>query len=69
MYALLIAEDPDDVAIFSMVLQRAGLAVSTTKALDSAIQNWMERPADIVLVSLPRHKSKSSESGPRPWLL
>lgn len=52
MYALLIAEDPDDVAIFSMVLQRAGLAVTTTKALDSAIQNWTERPADIVLVAL-----------------
>jgi DNA-binding response OmpR family regulator len=52
MYALLIAEDPDDVAIFSMVLQRAGLAVSTTQLLDSAIQNWTERPADIILVSL-----------------
>jgi DNA-binding response OmpR family regulator len=52
MYALLIAEDPDDVAIFSMVLQRASLAVSTTKTLDSAIQNWSERPADIILASV-----------------
>lgn len=53
MYALLIAEDLDDVAIFSMVLQRAGLAVSTAKDLEPAMQNWIERPADIVLVSLP----------------
>ena len=53
MYALLIAEDLDDVAIFSMVLQRAGLAVSTAKELEPAMQNWVERPADIILVALP----------------
>ncbi len=53
MYALLIAEDPDDVAIFSTVLQRVGLAVSTAKELEPAMQNWIERPADIILVSLP----------------
>jgi DNA-binding response OmpR family regulator len=53
MYALLIAEDPDDVAIFSTILQRAGLAVTTTKDVDRALQGWMERPADIVLVSSP----------------
>lgn len=53
MYALLIADDLDDVAIFSMVLQRAGLAVSTAKELEPAMQNWVERPADIILVALP----------------
>ena len=53
MYALLIADDPDDVAIFSVVLQRAGLAVSTARDLEQAIQNWADRPADLVLVSLP----------------
>ena len=53
MYALLIAEDPDDVAIFSMALQRAGLAVTTSKDLEQAMQNWLERPADIILISLP----------------
>jgi len=53
MYALLIAEDLDDVAIFSMVLQRAGLAVSTAKDLEPAMKNWIEGPADIILVSLP----------------
>ncbi|MEW5956437.1 MAG: response regulator transcription factor [Chloroflexota bacterium] len=53
MYALLIAENPDDVAIFSTVLQRAGLAVSTAKEMEAAMQIWAERPADIILASLP----------------
>jgi DNA-binding response OmpR family regulator len=52
MYALLIAEDPDDIAIYSMVLQRAGLAVTTAKSLDKAIQNWSERASDIILLAL-----------------
>ncbi|MBN1994130.1 MAG: response regulator transcription factor [Anaerolineae bacterium] len=52
MYALLIAEDADDIAIFSMILQRAGVAVTTAKNLDRAMQNWSERPADIVWLSL-----------------
>lgn len=53
MYALLVAEDPDEVAIFSVILQRAGLAVTTTKNLDRALQNWLDRPADVILLSLP----------------
>ncbi len=53
MFALLIAEDPDDVAIFSMALQRAGLAVTTATQLDRAMQQWPERPADLILVALP----------------
>ena len=53
MYALLVAEDNDDTAIFSMVLQRAGLAVTAAKDLDRAMRNWSQRPADIILLSLP----------------
>jgi DNA-binding response OmpR family regulator len=53
MYALLISEEDDDIAIFSMVLQRAGLAVTIVKDLDRAMQNWSQRPADIILLSLP----------------
>jgi DNA-binding response OmpR family regulator len=52
MYALLVAEDADDIAIFSLVLQRAGLAVTTVKDLKRAMQNWSERPADIILLIL-----------------
>ena len=52
MYALLIADDVDDIAIYSLALQRAGLAVTTTKDLERAMQSWLRRPADIILVSL-----------------
>lgn len=52
MYALLIAEDPDEAAILSLVLQRAGLAVATSSNLERAMRSWSERPADLVLVAL-----------------
>ena len=52
MYALLIANDQDDVAIFSTVLQRAGLAVTTAKDFEKGMQSWLERPADIILLAL-----------------
>ncbi len=52
MYALLIAEDSDDAAIYSLALQRAGLAVTTTKNLERAMQSWLKRPADMILVAL-----------------
>ena len=52
MYAYLIAEDPDDTAIYSMALQRAGLAVTTAKELDQVMQRWSEQPADIILLAL-----------------
>jgi DNA-binding response OmpR family regulator len=52
MYALLIAEDPDEAAVLSLVLQRAGLAVTSSNDLERAMQTWAERPADIVLVAV-----------------
>ena len=52
MYALLIAEDPDEAAVLSLVLQRAGLAVTSSTGLERAMQSWAERPADIILVAL-----------------
>jgi DNA-binding response OmpR family regulator len=52
MYALLIAEDPDEIAIFTLILQRASLAVTTAKDLEQAMQSWSERPADVILLAL-----------------
>ncbi|MDX1524389.1 MAG: hypothetical protein R3264_22355, partial [Anaerolineae bacterium] len=52
MYALLIADNADDIAIYSILLQRAGLAVTTAKDFDKAMQNWLERPTDIILLAL-----------------
>lgn len=51
MYALLIAQNTDEAAVLSLVLQRAGLAVNTTKDVPSAIQAWPKRPADLVLIA------------------
>jgi DNA-binding response OmpR family regulator len=52
MYALLIASSVDETAVLSLVLQRAGLAVHTTNDIQSAIQIWPERPADLVLLAI-----------------
>jgi DNA-binding response OmpR family regulator len=52
MYALLLAEDSDEAAVLSLVLQRAGLTVTTAKDLKRAIQAWQERPTDLILLAL-----------------
>jgi len=52
MYALLIATDEDDIAVFSTILQRAGLAVTLVRDLEQAMQHWMDRPADFILLAL-----------------
>jgi DNA-binding response OmpR family regulator len=52
MYALLISRDPDEKALLSLALQRAGLAVTTANDLHRAIKSWFERPADLVLSAL-----------------
>ena len=51
MYALLLAHNQDEMAILSLVLQRAGLAVTAGKTLDRALQAWAERPADLILLA------------------
>jgi DNA-binding response OmpR family regulator len=54
MYALLVAEDADEAAMLSLVLQRAGLAVTTASDLERAMRSWVERPADVVLLALQK---------------
>jgi len=51
MYALLLAQNPDEKAVLSLVLQRAGLAVIPVVALERALQMWPERPADLILAA------------------
>jgi DNA-binding response OmpR family regulator len=51
MYALLICPNPDERALLSLALQRAGLAVTTAGALDRALDTWEERPADLILIA------------------
>lgn len=52
MYALLIADDSDESAVLTLVLQRAGLAVTGGTKLSQAMQRWEERPADMMLLAL-----------------
>jgi DNA-binding response OmpR family regulator len=52
MYALLIAQNPDEKALLSLALQRAGLAVTTANDLERAMKTWFERPADLILSAL-----------------
>ena len=54
MYALLIADDPEEAAILSLVLQRAGLASTTSSNLEQAMQGWSGRPADMILCAVAR---------------
>lgn len=52
MYAMLLAHNPDERAVLSLVLQRAGLAVTTANDLERAMRSWLERPADLILLAL-----------------
>jgi DNA-binding response OmpR family regulator len=52
MYALLLVQDPDEKALLSLVLQRAGLAVTFANDLERAMSTWPERPSDLILVAL-----------------
>jgi len=52
MYALLIAKNADEKAVLSLVLQRAGLAVTSANDLDRALRTWSDRPADLILLAL-----------------
>jgi DNA-binding response OmpR family regulator len=53
MYALLIADSSDESAILSLVLQRAGLAVTTANSVQRVRDTWAERPADMLLLAVP----------------
>ena len=52
MYALLLARDSEEKTILTLVLQRAGLAVTFANDLERAMSTWPERPSDLVLVAL-----------------
>jgi DNA-binding response OmpR family regulator len=52
MYAMLLAENSDERAVLSLVLQRAGLAVTMAQSLERAMKSWLERPADLIVLAL-----------------
>jgi DNA-binding response OmpR family regulator len=52
MYAMLLAENADERSVLSLVLQRAGLAVTTAHDLERAMKTWLDRPADLIVLAL-----------------
>ncbi len=52
MDAMLVADDLDERSVLSVILQRAGLAVTTGKDLDVSMRSWSERPADLLLLAV-----------------
>jgi DNA-binding response OmpR family regulator len=52
MYAMLLAQNVDERAVLSLVLQRAGLAVTTGYDLERAMKSWLDRPSDLIVMSL-----------------
>ena len=51
MQAILVTRDSDEREILNFILRHAGVAVATTQELHRVAANWLERPADIIVVS------------------
>lgn len=52
MQAILVTRDGDEREILNLILRHTGLAVATTQELERVAVNWLERPADIIVVSV-----------------
>ncbi len=51
MLALLVAQDADEIAVLTLVLQRAGLTVTRVSALERILQTGPEEPVDLVVLA------------------
>jgi DNA-binding response OmpR family regulator len=51
MQAIVVAKDPDEREILTFVLRHAGLAVASSGDLARVLGNWLEHPADVILIS------------------
>jgi DNA-binding response OmpR family regulator len=52
MQAIVVAKDPDEREILTFILRHAGLAVASSGDLQRVLVNWLEHPADVILISL-----------------
>lgn len=52
MQAIVVAKDPDEREILTFILRHAGLAVASSGDLQRVLANWLEHPADVILLSL-----------------
>ena len=51
MNALLVSDDAEEGAVLTLAAKRAGLATYTSPDIDHVERDWLERPADIVIVA------------------
>lgn len=51
MYALLLAHNADESAVLRLVLQRAGFASRVSTDLEASLQDWQDKPSDLVLLA------------------
>lgn len=52
MYALLLAQNADENAVLTLVLQRSGVTVMSGSDPERAVKTWLEHPTDIVVLAL-----------------
>ena len=57
MLAILVANDPDESAVLTLVLQRAGFSVRSARDFDTILRSWNEQPAELILVALKKRIS------------
>jgi DNA-binding response OmpR family regulator len=51
MHALLISQDPDETAVLSLVLQRAGMTLTRSRELPKELLQASERPIDLITLA------------------
>jgi DNA-binding response OmpR family regulator len=51
MHALLVAQDPDELAVLTVALQRAGLTVTSASVLERILQTGPGKPVDMVVLA------------------
>lgn len=52
MQALLISSEPDETAVFTVILQKAGFNVQSKRGFSQISTSWPERPVDFILVAV-----------------
>jgi len=51
--ALLFSHYPEESAVLALILQQAGFSVRTIRSLTQVTQEWPEKPAELILITLP----------------
>lgn len=57
MQAILVTSDADERDILTFVLRHAGLAISASVDVEQVTATWLERPADLIVVSAEAGKA------------